>query len=180
MLNILNVAQTGLSTSQTQVENVMNNLANQNTKGYKKRVVNVSELEQADSSITGRGVQVDDVSSVTDIYMYQKLITEESKLSNSNELDSMLSDIEAIFEETDTAGLSADIDRYFNSIENYRTSPQNEVYKNDVSKNASEVVQNLQMLYANIEDKEASTIKNIEENVAEVNTLIKELGEISQ
>ena len=31
MLNILNVAQTGLSTSQTQVENVMNNLANENT-----------------------------------------------------------------------------------------------------------------------------------------------------
>ena len=143
MLNILNVAQTGLKISQTQVENVMNNLANENTPGYTKRVVNVSELEQSDSRQTGRGVQLDDVSRLTDIYMYQNLIQEEGKLSNLNELNTMLSEIETIFSETDDSGLSADIDRYFNSIENLRTSPNNEVYKNDVENNATVIVKNL-------------------------------------
>lgn len=180
MLNILNVAQTGLKASQVQVENVMNNLANESTPGYKKRVVDISELEHADSRLTGRGVQIESVSRITDIYMYQNLVREESKLSNLNELSSMLSDIESIFYETDTSGMSADIDRYFNSIENLRTSPQNEVYKNDVENNAKVIVQNLQTLYSNIEKQEESTITNISENVQEINNILTEIGNISQ
>ena len=180
MLNILNVAQTGLKTSQTQVENVMNNLANENTPGYKKRVVNVSELDHADARMTGRGVQIDEVSRITDIYMYQNLIREEAKLSHLNELSDMLGDIESIFYETDTSGMSADINRYFNSIENFRTSPQNEIYKNDVENNAKVIVSNLQTLYANIEQKEESTLLNLEENVGEINNILNEIGNISK
>ena len=132
MLNILNVAQTGLHAAQVQVEGVMNNLANENTPGYKSRVVNVSELDHSDSRLTGRGINVDDISRVTNVYMYQNLVEEESKLSSFTELDVMLNDIESIFYETDDSGLSADINRYFQSIENLRTSPQNEIYKDDL------------------------------------------------
>jgi len=180
MLNILNVAQSGLKASQTQVENVMNNLANESTPGYKKRVVNVSELEHSDSRMTGRGIQIDDVSRVTNIYMYQNLIKEESKLSNINELNTMLSDIESIFYETETSGMSADLNRYFNSIENLRTSPQNEIYKNDVSNNAEVIVANLQTLYSNIEQQEDTTLLNIKENVGEINNILTEIGNLSK
>ena len=39
MLGTLNVSQTGLNAAKILVENVSNNIANQNTEGYKKRVV---------------------------------------------------------------------------------------------------------------------------------------------
>jgi len=180
MLNILNVAQSGLKASQTQVENVMNNLVNEHTPGYKKRNVNVSELEHADARLTGRGVSLQGVERNTNIYMYQNLITEESKLSSINHLNTMLSDMESIFYETDTSGLSADINRYFRSIENLRTSPQNEVYKNDLSNNAKVIVSDLQNLYKGIEDAENRTLLNVRENVSEVNNLLKEIGNISK
>jgi len=180
MLNILNVAQTGLQASQTQVENVMNNLANQTTEGYTKRVVNVSELEHSDSRNTGRGISIDGVDRITNIYMYQNLIKANSTLSNINELNSMLSDIESIFKETEDSGFSADLDRYFNSLENLRTSPQNEIYKNDVSNNAQAMVANLQTMYKNIEDVEKGTIKNINENVGEINSILQEIGNVSR
>ena len=180
MLNILNVAQTGLQVSQAQVENVMNNLANENTEGYTKRVVDVSELSQNDSRLTGRGVEIEGVSRVTDIYMYQNLVSSTSTVGNLDELNDMLSEIETLFYETDDAGLSADIDNYFNAIENLRTSPNNEVYKNDVENNATVIVKNLQTLYEGIEKQEASTISNIEENVNEINNILTEIGSISQ
>ena len=180
MLNILNVAQSGLSTAQTQVENVMNNLANQNTEGYKKRTALVSEIEHSDSRLTGRGVQVDEVTRTTNMYMYQNLIKADSNLSYTNQLDSMLGDIESIFYETDTSGFSADLNRYFDSIENLKTSPQNEVYKNDISNNASVIVSTLQTLYSNIEDREDSTLANIKENVDEINSILNEIGNLSQ
>ena len=180
MLNILNVAQSGLKASQTQVENVMNNLANQTTEGYKTRVVNVSEIEQSDARLTGQGINVDDVSRATNIYMYQNLIKANSTLSNINQLNTMLADIESIFYETSDSGFSADLDRYFNSIENLRTSPQNEVYKNDVSSNAQVIVANLQNMYQNIENVEETTLLNIRENVGEINNILTEIGNISQ
>ncbi|MFA9240368.1 MAG: flagellar basal body protein [Candidatus Paceibacteria bacterium] len=46
MLGTLNVSQTGLNAAKILVENVSNNIANQNTEGYKKRVVQVSEIER--------------------------------------------------------------------------------------------------------------------------------------
>ena len=59
MLSTLNVSQTGLNAAKIAVENVSNNIANENTPGYKKRVVQISELEQMDARFAGRGVNVD-------------------------------------------------------------------------------------------------------------------------
>ena len=180
MLNILNVAQTGLQASQTQVEGVMNNLANENTPGYKARVVDISELDHSDSRLTGRGVNVDSVSRITNVYMYQNLVEEESKLHSLTELDVMLNDIESIFYETDNSGLSADINRYFQSLENLRTSPQNEIYKDDVKNNASILVEDLQKLYEGIEDREEVTLNRAEDTVEEINNILSEIGAVSQ
>ena len=180
MLNILNVAQTGLKASQTQVEAVMNNIANENTPGYKKRAVNVSEIEHADSRITGRGISIDNISRSTNVYMYQNIIREEAKLSDTKALNSMLENIESIFFETDDSGLSADLNRYFSSIENLRTGPQNEIYKNDVLNNANSVILDLQTIYSSIEEKEKNTLLETREVVDKVNSLLKSIGTISK
>ena len=179
MLNILNVAQTGLHAAQVQVEGVMNNLANENTPGYKSRVVNVSELDHADSRLTGRGVSVDDISRITNVYMYQNLIEEESKLNSFTELDVMLNDIESIFYETDDSGLSADLNRYFQSLENLKTSPQNEIYRNDLKNNANILVDDLKSLYEGIEQREEATLNKATDTVEEINNILTNIGKIS-
>ena len=180
MLNILNVAQTGLQVSRTQVEAVMNDLANEHTVGYKNRTVNVSELDHADSRKTGRGAMVDSVSRSTNIYMYQNLVKEEAKKTSHEELDVMLEDIESIFFETDNSGLSSDLNRYFASIENLRTSPQNEIYKDDIKSNANVLIDTIQTLYTNIEQKEASSLNRAKDTVEEINNILKSIGDISQ
>lgn len=173
MLNILNVAQTGLAASQTQVENVMNNLANENTEGYKRRVIDISEIEHADSRMTGRGVEIEGISRTTNIYMYQNIIEEQSKLSSLTELNSMLGDIESIFFETDDAGFSADFNRYFQSIENLKTSPQNEIYRNDLKTNGNIIVEDLKNLYSSIEIRESETLKkDVSDTVNEINNIL--------
>ena len=180
MLNILNTAQTGLSVSQSQIDNTMNNIANQNTDGYKKRVVNVSELDHLDTRTTGRGVIVDDVSRTTDIYMYQNLLGEQSQESSYTELNNMLSDIESIFSETDDAGLSADLNRYFAAIENLRTSPDNEVYKNDFKNSAIVLTDDLKTLYSDVEDLEKTTLDQAKDSVEDINDILNQIGDLSK
>jgi len=180
MLHTLNVAQTGLKAAQVQVENVMNNIANENVAGYKKRAVNISEIEHADGRITGRGTYVNSVSRTTNIYLYQNLIIEEAKLNEYQELNSILKDIESMFAETDKAGVSAELNRYFESIENLRTNPHNEVYKNDIINNANNLVSGIQDIYEDIEQKEEALRIEAKDIVDKVNSILTEIGDISK
>lgn len=89
MLNTLNVSHTGLNAAKIAVENVSNNIANENTAGYKKRVAQLSEIEQMDSRFTGRGVNATSTYRITSQYMYDKLISENTKINYYDKLSNM-------------------------------------------------------------------------------------------
>jgi len=180
MLNSLNVALSGLYSSKTQVENVMNNIANENTVGYKKRVVDVKESEHNDSRMTGRGTTVEGVDRITNIYMYDNLIKEQSKNAEYSELSTMLSDIESIFFETETSGFSSNLDRFFQSIEDLRANPYNEIYRTNLINQGTILVDGIQSLYSNIEAREKIATNFIYDHIDEVNGILKDIGAVNQ
>ena len=180
MLNSINVASSGLAASREQVENVMNNIANENTPGYKKRVVGISEASHIDARLTGRGVLVGDTTRVTNVYMYDNLTGEKSKQAQYDELDLMLSDIEAIFYETEDSGFSADLDRYFQALEDLRANPNSEIYKNNVRNAGQAVVDDLKTLYSDIESREVIAQNTISDNVKELNSILTDIGSVNK
>lgn len=180
MLSTLNVSYTGLSAAKTAVENVSNNIANENTPGYKKRVVGLSEIGQVDSLFAARGVSVDGVYRVTSQYMYDKLISENTKSNYYDKLSDMLGSVEAIFKETETSGFSVNLSRYFQSIEDLRTNPNSEVYKSALKNQGSILVDSLQNLYSSIEKQQEFEKNELNVNVGKVNGLLKEIGEVNQ
>lgn len=180
MLNSLNVSHTGLTAARVAVENVSNNIANENTPGYKKRVVGLSEIGQVDSLFAARGVSVDGVYRVTSQYMYDKLISENTKSNYYDKLSDMLGSVEAIFKETETSGFSVNLSRYFQSIEDLRTNPNSEVYKSALKNQGSILVDSLQNLYSSIEKQQEFEKNELNVNVGKVNGLLKEIGEVNQ
>lgn len=132
MLGTLNVAQTGLNAARIAVENVSNNIANESTPGYKKRIVQLDELNQMDSQFTGRGVNATGVYRITSQYMYDKLMSENTKSNYYDKLSNMISNVESIFAETKDSGFSVDLDRYYQAVENLRTNPNSQVYKSSL------------------------------------------------
>jgi flagellar hook-associated protein 1 FlgK len=179
MLGTLNVAQSGLHSSQTQVENVMNNIANENTPGYKTRTVNVEEAKYIDDRITGRGTSIMDVTRATNLYLQQNLIKQNSIVGEAKELTSMLDEVENIFYETDVSGLSNDLNRYFESLENLRISPHNEIYKDDLINKGNILVDNIKSLYSSIEDLEAQSLEKLEVQTIKVNDILQQIGIIT-
>lgn len=180
MLNSLNVSHTGLSTAKKAVENVSNNIANENTPGYKKRVLDIRELEQVDTRFTGRGVQSGSAYRITDQYMFDRLLSENSRQNNYEKLSSILGNIEVAFKETENSGFSSDLSRYFKAIENLRANPNSEVYKNALANEGKILVNSLQNLYSSIEKFEASEKNDLNANVNKVNSILSEIGEINE
>ena len=180
MLKSLNVAQSGLNAAKIAVENVSNNIANENTPGYKKRVVQLSELELVDSRFTGRGVQADEAYRITSQYMYDNLMDENSKSNYYNEISTIVGNVESMFQESDSSGFSSDIDRYFQSVENLRSNPNSEIYKTTFKSEGTVLVESLQNLYSDIEKQEELTRLSLEDNVEKVNSLIVEIGSVNE
>lgn len=180
MLSTLNVAQTGLSAARIAVENVSNNIANENTAGYKKRVVQLNELEQMDSQFTGRGVNASGAYRITSQYMYDKLMSENTKSNYYDKLSNMLSNVESIFAETTDSGLSADLNRYYQAVENLRTNPNSQVYKTTLQTQGNIVVESLQNLYTSVEKQQQTEKKELYVNVDDANNILKEIGSLNE
>ena len=180
MLGTLNVSQTGLQAAQTAVENVSNNIANENTEGYKKRVVQLSELEQTDSRYTGRGVDSSSTYRVTSQYMAENILSENSKVNQYDKLSSTLGNIETAFSETDTSGFSADLNRYLQAVENLRSNPNSEVYETTLKNEGNTLVESLQNIYSDIEKQQSLEAEDLSANVVKINTILQEIGDVNE
>lgn len=180
MIGSLHVAQTGLTASRTAVEGVMNNVANENTAGYKKRVIELTESAKIDGSLTGRGTQVNDFKRITNEYMYDNLLKEESKEAYYKELSDRLSDVESLFFETENSGFSSDLNRYFQAMENLRSDPNSEIYKNDLKNQANIIVSSLKKLYDGIETEQTIAQNTIKDDVDIINGILSDIGTINE
>lgn len=180
MLNTLNVSYSGLTSAKIAVENVSNNIANENTPGYKKRVVDMKELEQTDTRFTGRGVGSDNAYRITSQYMFDRLLSESSRQSNFSKTSSILANVEVAFKETENSGFSSDLNRYFQAVENLRSNPNSEIYKNNLANEGKFLVNSLQGLYTSIEKTQALEKEELQSNVGKVNSILQEIGEINE
>lgn len=180
MLSTLNVSHTGLNAAKIAVENVSNNIANENTEGYKKRVAQLSEIEQMDSRFTGRGVNATSTYRITSQYMYDKLISENTKVNYYDKLSNMLDNVEAVFTETEDSGFSSDLNRYFQAVENLRTNPNSQIYKSTLKTQGNILAESIKNLYTSVEKQQETERTELDVNVGKVNSILKEIGSINE
>lgn len=175
MMNSLYIARSGLDASKYSVDVTSNNIANQNTEGYIKRVVNTSEINYVNSNEVGSGVSFDGVTRTTSDYLYDKLISQNSLASYYSQQDSVLSGLETTFSETDSAGLSTTLSNFFSSLETLRSSSSSLVNQNDFSTQAQTLVDNLKSLNDSIDETFSSTQKELQTQVDSVNNILKQI-----
>lgn len=180
MFGTLNLSLTGLNAAKTAVDNVSNNIANENTAGYKKRVVQLSELEQTKDTFTGRGVNATSAYRITSQYMYDKLISENTKANYYTKSAAMVGNVESIFKETDDSGFSSDINRYYQSVENLRANPTSLVYKSALQEQGTILVNSLQNLYTSVENHQENEKTELYSNVEHINDTLKQIGILNQ
>ncbi|WP_072680560.1 flagellar hook-associated protein FlgK [Arcobacter sp. LA11] len=174
MMDSLYTAQSGLFTSRYAIDATSNNIANENTEGYKKRVVNTSELSSLESNI-GNGVSFDGITRTTNQFLYNQLIKQTSEQSFYEQEDEILSQIEIMFQETDSSGFSVSLNDYFQSIENLRSNPSNEIYKSDLENQSEILVFSLKDLYSDLETIEENIFTQLSNDVDQVNEILSQI-----
>ena len=174
MINSLYIGRSGLDTAKYSVDVTSNNIANENTEGYIKRTINTSELTTLEDDI-GNGVSFDSVTRSTSVYLYDKLVSQDSLSSYYEAEDSILSNVEMMFSETENTGFSSTLSNYFDSVETLRGDPTNLIYKNDFSSQAEFVVDGIQSLNENLNETITSTRAQLEDDVKTVNNILERI-----
>ena len=112
--------------------------------------------------------------------MYDKLMTENTKTNYYEKLSNILGNVESLFAETEDSGLSSDINRYFQAIENLRSNPNSEIYRSNLKKQGSNLAESFQSLYSSIEKQQYDEKQEFYKNVEKTNDILKEIGTINQ
>ena len=171
MIDALYIGQSGLSASKYAVDVTSNNIANENTDGYIKRVVNTSELPGLESDI-GNGVSFDGVTRSSSVYLYDKMVSQSSLSSYYEQEDSILSNIETMFSETESSGFSATLSSFTDSIESLRSDSTNLIYQNELSTQAQSLVDGIQSLNSSLENEISDTKSLLEDQVDSVTQIL--------
>ena len=179
MINSLYIGRSGLDAAKYSVDVTSNNIANENTEGYIKRTVNTSELTTLEDDI-GNGVSFDSVTRSTSVYLYDKLVSQDSLSSYYEAEDSILSNVEMMFSETENTGFSSTLSNYFDSVETLRGDPTNLIYKNDFSSQAEFVVDGIQSLNENLNETITSTRAQLEDDVKTVNNILEQIVSLNE
>ncbi|WP_044414763.1 flagellar hook-associated protein FlgK [Halarcobacter anaerophilus] len=179
MMDSLYTAQTGLKVSRYSVDVTSNNIANENTVGYKKRIVQTSEMDSLENNL-GNGVSFDGVKRSTNLYFYDQILTQNSISSYYEQQNTILSNAEMLFQETEDSGVSVTLNNFFSSIESLRGDPTSSVYKNDIESNAQMLVSGIQSIYSDLEELQENSLTSLKDQVDEVNSMIKEITYINK
>jgi len=178
MIDSLNAAQTGLDTSRYAIDNISNNIANANTEGYKKQSVIISEAGY-DSDSYANGVLITGIQRETNVYLYENLINEGSSESYLSKSSDILALAETMFEETDSSGLSVDLNNYLQALEDLRSDSSNEIYKTNFEVKAETLITTMQGLYTDMQNLEDSILEEYNDDAKSINSLLQEIVDVN-
>lgn len=178
MLNSINIAQTGLKASQKVIDTINNNIANNNTEGYKNRVSSLSEISSINQ--IGQGVFFENVNRITNIY-FEKNITDKNTTVEKYSKDAdILNSINNIFTETENYGLSSLTQNFYNQLENLRMYPDNNIYKEALYSSMNNFANEINNASNELNNLEKSVVKELEAQISEANKITKEIASLNQ
>ncbi len=130
----LNIALSALMADQAAVEVTSNNIANANTPGYsRQRPVFVEQPSVTFGNLQfGLGTELQSIQRVTDPILELQIDHETQNQSQLNAFIGAMNQVNALFNETQGAGLQSAITQFFNSFQELSTNPTSTVMRQAV------------------------------------------------
>ncbi len=173
----LRTAQSGLLVNQQTLNVVANNIANVNTEGYSRKIVNTES--QVIVGI-GAGVRVSDISRRVDEGLLKSIRIELGELHALIVQDNFFARTQDLFgSPEDNTSLSHIIDEFVLSLEALTLSPDKSVQQSEVIRLAQDAVQKLQDMSDTIQELRQQADVQIGDIVTEMNEIVASIDQLN-
>jgi flagellar hook-associated protein 1 FlgK len=178
--SILSIALSGLQADQGALSVTGNNIANSDTPGYTREVVNLTESAPVTEGNLqmGTGVTMQGYTSVRDEVLQMQIDSQTSQTNNASAQSNALQQAETSFSNT-TDNIGTNITSFFNGVSQLSTDPSNTTLRQTVMTNASSVVDSFHAASTSLAELQTSLDETVPPSVSEINQITSQLGNIN-
>ena len=174
----LNIALSGLNVNQQALSVLSQNIANANTAGYTRKIVN---QESISVDGTGTGVQMDTVTRKVDSYLQNAIQTQNSTVAQSDTIASYSSNIQILLGEPgDTTNIAAQVGNFFNSLQSLSANPSSATAQQTAITTAQNLTSQVNNLASGLNGLQFQADQDISSAITSVNNDLSGINSLNQ
>jgi flagellar hook-associated protein 1 len=178
LFDSLSSASNALNAQRTGLDVVGQNLANVNTVGYTRRVVDFGELPPSDPFSAGRGVEVVQIRALRDSYMEARIRREQQGVAADGAVIDALSEVEGAIGVAGSS-LDANINAFFTSFATLANDVTSTPARDGVVAQARALAQAFNDLAARLAESQRNADTAIGAGVDEINQLAAQVAKLN-
>lgn len=180
--SILNMARTAMAVQQTAVQVASQNISNATTAGYsRQRVDTATTLPTVfPYGSVGTGVGIKSITRSRDTLLDANFRQNSARASSADTQSTALSQIQDIFGEPSTTGLSASIGAFFSAWSDLSNDPTNSSAKSVVVETGNNVANTLNQFSSQLSQLDQDNRDGMNADVTQVNTLSKQIADFNR
>ncbi len=180
--SIYSIASKALMNAQVGISVTGDNISNADVVGYSRKTVSyeTSDSIRYGSLFTGTGADVQEIARHYNYYVEKQYLGSNSESSYWGSQASLLSSVEALFNESDEYGISTALDTLFTSFTALAESASSDAYRTELVEYATTLTDQLNSMYASLNAARATADAQISDEVEEANELMQSLAEYNK
>jgi len=177
-----NIASTGLKNTQRNIDVISNNIANENTAGYRKQSVqNVEGGSIIKGGLAqGTGVRTDDISQKIDNIIYQNMLSKVGVKNYFNSSVTYSTEVENIFQDNQTIGLNQSIKDIFSSLNDLKNNTENKAIEAVTLDKMDKVSTDFNSMISNLKNSQDIVISDVKKDINVLNSSLQELQSVAK
>ncbi len=177
IFSVLGIGASGLTAYQQALDVTSQNIVNSGNPDYSRQTAELTTTtpQQRDGLIWGTGVQVGDITRAYDALTVQQLRNYNSKYSNSNNTNILLSQVQSLLNEPSNQGISELTTAFFNSWQQLSVTPNSVALRQNVVQAAQSLSNQIQSINQGLDSIQTNIKGGIN---SDVNTINKDLQQI--
>ncbi|MBV6459614.1 MAG: hypothetical protein HONBIEJF_02764 [Fimbriimonadaceae bacterium] len=169
---------------QRALETAGHNIANVNTAGYSRQVVDFSSTEAATLYSNGRqalgsGVTISSINRIRDLFLEARMQGAGADLSKFSTQASTLKRIEKLFNEPGDAGIASALNRMFDAWSGLASNPNDAGARIEVRNAGEALTQRVRSTYQQLNDLAAQLTGEVSGTIDQINQISKEIAELN-
>ncbi len=174
------IAAHALDVNQGALDVTTNNIANANTPGYSREVVDLSEGTPVEiGNLTfGTGVNLQQVQSVRNQVLTLQIAEQTTQQSGAQTQLNSLQQVQALFADP-TQGIGTNLTAFFNSLSQLSTDPTNGAQRSAVITAAQNLATSFNQTAQSLTSNQATLNQSVSNTVNQINGLTKQIAQIN-
>jgi flagellar hook-associated protein 1 FlgK len=173
-----NIAQSALAAQEAAMEVTGQNIANAQTPGYSRQTIALapSAPQNTPFGSFGTGVSITTVTRNRDTLLDQQYRAQSAPSAGYQERSTLLGQIQDVFGEPSTTGLSSTMDNFFNSWSELASNPDDASAKAVVQQAGAQLASTFNSYATQLSNISASTQTGISDSLTQINTLTSQIA----